>query len=112
MATTQAQTSGNDGFFSFLNPILTGLGEGIGSGLRDVAPRFFEKELGLQQTDQLFNPTFWQAFAQQRVEEAFGTTQRPRVTPALLDFNMGDISGNTILVGAIAVVGLILILRR
>jgi len=112
VATTQAQTSGDDGFFSFLNPIVTGIGEGIGDALRDVTPRFFEKELGLQQKDQLFNPTFWQAFAQQRVEEAFGTTEKPRVTPALLDFNMGGISGNTILIGAIAVVGLILLLRR
>ena len=77
--------------------------------MRTVTPRFFEKELGLQQKDQLFNPTFWQAFAQQRVEEAFGTTEKPKPLPILADLNIG--SGG-LLIGAVAVVGMILLFRR
>lgn len=118
--TVGAQT-GSDGFFSLLQPIFKGIGEGIGTTSREILPRFFAQELLNQKTDQLRNPTFVSAFAPRRVDDGLVFTTDVFGRPLSREesfqktgflFDNLNISGGGILLLGVAIIGLVLVLRK
>ncbi|HKI68329.1 MAG TPA: hypothetical protein VKA67_01985 [Verrucomicrobiae bacterium] len=100
----------SNGFFSTLGDVFSGVGKGLQFTAQEVIPRFFSQELLNQQFDRLQQPTFVPAFAPNRIDQGtIDNTGTPQKTGLLFDnFN---ISSGGLLIGAAAIIGVILVAR-
>lgn len=106
--TTQATNSGSNGFFGIVESILKPSADFLGNY---ALPVWTAKKLGLQQTDQLYNPTFNPQYAAPRTDGGIPNTGTPQAQPVLFDNNAFTIDATAIAIGAAAIIGVILVVR-
>lgn len=96
-----ATGTGSNGFFSIFE---SALGAAVDAG-KSVLPRFFEQELIDQKSDQLSNPTYNQA------NSPYGNSQYGTIQKAGLLFDNINVSSTGLIVAAVAVVGVVVLLK-
>lgn len=106
---TAGGSGGDNGFFSFLNPVFKSFQQGLQFAGSQIMPRYFANELLGQQFDQLRQPTFYAPAAPPRINDGGSFTQSPKKTGLLFD-NI-NLTGGSMLLAAIAVVGVVILIK-
>lgn len=105
---TISRGGGGDGFFSFLNPVLESVQKGLEFGGEQLLPRYFAKEFLGQNFDQLYNPTFYAPAAPPR-QGPINTTSGIKKTGLLFD-NI-NLTGGSMLLAAVAILGVVILIK-
>ncbi len=106
---TDTLSGGDNGFFSFLNPVFDAVQQGLVFSGQQILPRYLAQQSLGQAFDQTYNPTFYAPAALPRQQNEGLNATGVKKTGLLFD-NV-NMTGGSMLLAAVAVLGLVLIIK-
>lgn len=97
----------------FFGNVLSSVGEGVSRAAETVLPVWVEKELGMQQSDQLRMETYQQEYAPRKVDSVIESGRdQAGFSQVLLDVGSLQVTGSMLIIAGVLVIGSILVFKR